>query len=338
MSDRERIYVFIWLAICAFLVFCMVLLGGAVRLTGSGLSMVDWKPVMGVLPPLDEEQWTEAFRLYQNFPEYRLVNKDMELTGFKFIFLMEYAHRILGRVIGLVFFIPFIVFLFWGNIYSALKIRLWVLFSLGGLQGIMGWYMVKSGLVDVPNVSQYRLVAHLMMAVIIYGFMVRILVGLYSNQLESSKSNKIIGAGLILVILLMIASGGFVAGTKAGFIFNTFPLMGETWIPDQIFALNPVWKNLFENPILVQFVHRCLAVGVAVVAFLYAISNFRQESYQLKRFSIVILLALFVQLSLGISALIYEIPVILGVAHQAGALILLTVVLIPVFATLQRYC
>ena len=233
---------------CTALVFAMVLLGGAVRLTGSGLSMVDWQLIMGSIPPLNERAWNQAFEEYRQFPEYKLINHSITLAEFRFIYLMEFAHRLSGRMIGLIFLAPFLIFLYLGKLPVGLTAKLWLLFLMGAIQGVMGWYMVKSGLVDIPAVSQYRLTVHLIIAVIIYAYLIRIIVGLHSKRLSCSKPAARIGSVLLGMILLMICSGGFVAGTHAGFIYNTFPMMGEQWIPDQILAISPGWKKRLREP------------------------------------------------------------------------------------------
>ena len=332
MLSRDRFHVTCWLASCAFLVFFMVLLGGAVRLTGSGLSMVDWRPIMGVLPPLNHSAWQQAFLQYQQFPEFILINSQMELSEFKFIYLMEYAHRLLGRLIGLVYFVPFLVFLYLGKLNTNLVSRLWFLFALGAIQGGMGWYMVKSGLVDNPSVSQYRLTAHLIIAVLIYGYMVRIILGLYCSSDLYSKKTRVYGLVLLGAILLMICSGGFVAGTHAGFIYNTFPTMGGTWVPDQVWEASLAWKNLFENPITIQFVHRGFALIILILGVGFSIILFRHANKSVRIYGVIVLIALLLQISLGISTLIMHVPVTLAVAHQACALVLLTSVIVSIFS------
>ena len=338
MTHRDRKQVTCWLITCAALVFAMVLLGGAVRLTGSGLSMVDWQPIMGSIPPLTEQAWDRAFAQYRQFPEYKLVNHSITLAEFRFIYLMEFAHRLAGRMIGLVFLIPFLIFLFLRKIPAALAFRLWLLFLLGAMQGVMGWYMVRSGLVDIPAVSPYRLTAHLIIAVIIYAYMVRIVVGLHSTNLPRSRSATRLGPVLPGMILLMIGSGGFVAGARAGFIYNTFPMMDGQWIPARILALSPVWKNVFENPVTIQFAHRCLALALLILIICYAGALVRHRNSLLRGCAIAIFLAGMIQVMLGIATLLLKAPVALGVAHQAGALVLLTVALIAVFSGYPRIC
>lgn len=323
--------VLLWLGILAALVFCMVLLGGAVRLTGSGLSMVDWRPIMGVVPPISGNQWMQAFDAYKQFPEFRFRNSHFNLGEFKFIFWMEYAHRLLGRVLGIVFIVPFFWFLYHRRIPGPLQPRLWALLGLGALQGLIGWYMVQSGLVDNPAVSQYRLALHLLIAVIIYAYLLRLIIGLRADaqQLHAMGLRDIT---VIALILLMIGSGALVAGTHAGHIFNTYPKMGESWIPAQLFVLTPAWRNFFENTVTIQFIHRNLAILV-VVAVLYYGSQLRSKTSG-NRIFMVLAFTVIVQAALGISTLLLRVPPVLGVAHQAGALVLLSAV---VYSAVHRH-
>ena len=320
----------IWLLTCCAAVFGMVVLGGVTRLTGSGLSMVQWAPIMGVLPPLNLAEWQETFSLYQQFPEFQLKNFSMTLDEFKSIFWFEYAHRLLGRGIGIIFFLPFLFFVFTGKVNKSLTPKLLVMFVLGGLQGLMGWYMVKSGLVDDPHVSQYRLTAHLSLAIIIYTYMFWVALDLLlpkTNTPNITKDSKLTGLATIItsIIFITIMSGGFVAGTRAGFAFNTFPLMDGKWIPDGLLAVAPLWRNFFENIITVQFDHRVLAT---VLFFLIPGFWFKARQLNLdpmQRISIHLLLAaLTLQITLGISTLLLVVPVALAAAHQGGAVILLT--------------
>lgn len=320
----------IWLLICCATVFAMIVLGGATRLTGSGLSMVQWEPIMGVLPPLNQNDWQETFRLYQQFPEFQLKNFNMSLEEFKSIFWFEYSHRLLGRSIGIIFFLPFLFFLVTKKINKALTPKLIIMFILGGLQGLMGWYMVKSGLVDDPRVSQYRLTAHLFLAIIIYAYMFWVALSLLLPKTDSENINiepKLarLSTAITSIILITIISGGFVAGTHAGFAFNTFPLMNDQLIPDGIFSLSPIWRNFFENIITVQFDHRVLATLLFLIIPLFWFKTRKLNLKPITHIGIHILLAaLVLQISLGISTLLLIVPVALGVSHQAGAVILLT--------------
>ena len=326
--------VIVWLVVCGTMIFAMVLLGGAVRVTGSGLSMVDWKPLMGVFPPLDHEAWLRSFEQYKQFPEYKLINRDMDLGEYKFIFLMEYAHRILGRLIGLVFLVPFVWFLVRGMVGERLVPRLWALFALGALQGGIGWYMVKSGLVDVPHVSQYRLTLHLMIAVLIYAYMVRIITGLTRGDQDWQPVARGLGIATLAVVLVMIASGGFVAGTRAGYIYNTYPTMGGQWIPDQVLAMAPLWRNFFDNPVTVQLVHRTLALLVFATVIAYGIRLAGQRDQRSRILGFGLMAAVTVQVGLGISTLVMAVPPVFAVAHQGGALVVLTLVTVAISARL----
>ena len=340
MTDRVRILVITWLTVCSCMVFGMVLLGGAVRLTGSGLSMVDWRPLIGIVPPIGEAQWLAVFEQYKSFPQYQQVNSQMGLGDFKFIFLMEYAHRVLGRLTGLAFLLPFIGFLASRKIYPALVPRLWLLFGMGAVQGGIGWYMVKSGLVDNPAVSQYRLTLHLVTAVLIYAYMVRLVVGLVNpgSRQTGNGVSRTFGFTVLAFIFLMICSGGFVAGTHAGFIYNTFPTMGGDWIPDQVYAMSPWWINLFENPVTIQLVHRVLALIVAILVLSYALTLLRSIAPGSTAMAVILSAVVLFQVSLGITTLLSGVAVELGVAHQGGALLLLTAVIVSVYRYFPGLC
>jgi len=323
----------IWLLVCCAVIFGMIILGGVTRLTGSGLSMVEWAPIMGILPPLNQAEWQETFLLYQQFPEYQLKNFHMSLEDFKSIFWFEYGHRLLGRSIGMIFLLPFLFFLFRGKIEKALTPKLIVMFVLGGLQGLMGWYMVKSGLVNDPHVSQYRLTAHLGLAVVIYTYMFWVALGLLYpkiNDTSNNTDNKIARLSLIITaaIIITILSGGFVAGTRAGFAFNTFPLMDGQLIPAGLFELTPVWHNFFENIVTVQFDHRVLATLLFLIIPTFWFKTGKMDLQPLARTgSHLLLAALALQITLGISTLLLVVPVALATAHQAGAIVLLTAAL-----------
>jgi cytochrome c oxidase assembly protein subunit 15 len=319
-----------WLLICCALILFMVVLGGVTRLTHSGLSIVEWKPITGVLPPLTHAEWEGAFQDYQQYPEYQKLNRDMTLEGFKSIFWLEYLHRLLGRLLGLVFFVPFLYFLFRGKISEVLLPRLLFIFMLGGSQGLLGWYMVKSGLVDRPDVSQYRLTAHLGLAFLIYGYILWVALGLlrYGNHPTGTYNLRKALSGLTVLIFLTVLSGGFVAGTDAGFVYNTFPLMDGRWIPEGILQLSPAWRNLFENVITIQFVHRLMAITTfccIVSAWLWALglplpSRVRSAFHCLFGAGIL-------QVIIGVSTLLFVVPVPLAAAHQAGAMILFSAAL-----------
>lgn len=326
----------IWLAICCLMVYCMIMIGGITRLTQSGLSMVSWEPIMGAIPPLSEADWQQAFSDYQQFPEYQAVNRGMTLGEFKGIFWWEYIHRLLGRLIGVVFFIPMVFFAFTGRLKQSLLPACVGLFVLGGLQGLMGWYMVKSGLVNDPHVSQYRLVAHLSLAVLIYGLMVWLLAS--QNKTPTTLPGQYRGKGcglsrlVIVLVGLMIVSGGFMAGTHAGHIFNTFPKMGDNWIPGQLMALSPWWRNFFENTVTIQFQHRIqAAITLACIAWFYLSMQSVPKSTTRTGLNWLMGLAL-LQISLGITTLVLKVPVQVAAMHQGGAILLLTA---AIYTTVQ---
>ena len=324
----------VWLLVCCALVFAMVVVGGVTRLTHSGLSIVEWQPIIGTIPPLSQNDWEVLFEKYQQTPQYKKVNLGMSLEEFKGIFWWEYFHRLLGRVIGLAFFIPFLYFLARKAIDGPLGLKLAGIFVLGGLQGAMGWYMVKSGLVDNPHVSQYRLTAHLGLAFIIYAAMLRVALGLlfpagtsyYGNgRLRSLRSFAI---GITTLIFIMILSGGFVAGIRAGLAYNTFPLMNGHLIPPELFMLEPWYRNFFDNMATVQFNHRMIAWTLAI---LIPIFWFKSRNLPLpgstRLACSLLLLMLAVQVSLGIATLLLVVPLPLAAAHQAGAMLLFTAAL-----------
>lgn len=329
LSNNKRIA--IWLLICCITIFAMVVLGGVTRLTGSGLSMVDWEPLMGILPPLNQTDWEAVFQQYQQYPEYKLKNVQMTLEGFKTIFWFEYAHRLLGRTIGLIFLIPLIYFMIKGHINKPLIPKLMTLFILGGLQGLLGWYMVKSGLVDMPHVSQYRLTAHLGLALIIYAYLFWVALDLlFPKTKHSINTGYLKGFSWIVTTLVLITalSGGFVAGLKAGLAYNTFPLMAGHWIPEGLFRLEPIWRNFFENITTVQFDHRLLATLLFVMIPTLWWTARRVNLPNRTRWGLLMLvLILGIQVTLGISTLLLYVPVALGASHQAGALVLLTAAL-----------
>jgi len=329
-KNQNNTTIAIWLLICCLAIFAMVVLGGVTRLTGSGLSMVEWEPIMGILPPLNQTQWQETFQLYQQFPEYQLKNYNMTVDEFKSIFWFEYAHRLLGRSIGLLFLLPFLYFLLKGRIEKSLTPKLITLFILGGLQGLMGWYMVMSGLIKDPHVSQYRLTAHLGLAVIIYAYMFWIALDcLYSDASRPAENTTRYPATWSLIItgmvFITVLSGGFVAGTHAGFAFNTFPLMNGQLIPEGLLDQTPLWRNFFENIATVQFDHRLLAMLLllTIPLFWWRLKDLPYDIH-LNTGRHLLLAALAAQLTLGISTLLLVVPVRLAAAHQGGAIILLT--------------
>lgn len=321
----------IWLFILCAMVFVMVVLGGVTRLTHSGLSMVEWKPVTGWLPPMAEADWQALFAKYRETPEYRKVNAGMTLAGFKSIFWLEFFHRLWGRLIGVVFLAPFVYFALRRQVAGWLWPHLIAMLALGAAQGALGWYMVMSGLVDRPDVSQYRLAAHLVLAVVIYGYMFWVAIGLIDSRRGAGSWNarsQRAGQGVLLVVVLTMISGALVAGTDAGQVHNTFPLMGEGLLPADLIdpALQPAILNFFEHRPAVQFDHRALAfVSVLAVALLAAFAYRRRLSRGVRQACLVLLAAVLAQAALGVATLLAFVPVWLGALHQAGAMVLFTV-------------
>ena len=317
-----------WLLVIAGMVFAMVVLGGVTRLTGSGLSIVDWRPLLGWLPPLSDTVWQELFECYKAFPEYQKKNAGMTLAGFKAIFWLEYLHRLWGRLIGLAFLIPFLWFWLRGRIDRGLWPRLVTLFVLGGLQGLLGWVMVKSGLVDRPSVSQYRLAAHLALAVVIYGALIWTVWGLLSREEGLGEVPHWL-RGYAGVLFVMICAtfvvGAFVAGLDAGLIYNTFPKMGEGLVPPDLWRAELGVLNLFENPVTVQFTHRILAIATLLAVYLFwGASRAARLNPALRLSCSALMLVANLQAFLGVATLVLFVPVWLGALHQAGALLLFT--------------
>lgn len=307
----------------------MVVLGGVTRLTGSGLSMVDWRPVTGVLPPLGDSEWQQVFEMYQQTPEFQKENSHMEVSDFKGIFWLEYLHRLLGRTIGIVFLVPFLFFVWKGHIQKREFPKYMLMFVLGGMQGVLGWYMVKSGLVDKPDVSQYRLAAHLLAAFLIYAYMFWVALTLLFPPLETQR-HPWYGKTLALTALITVTvmSGAFVAGLKAGKIYNTFPKMGEYWIPPDVLALEPAWRNFFDNMATVQFEHRVLAITTFVLIVAYW-ARLRKADLpaRIRRGVNALLHTAVLQVALGIATLLLVVPISLAASHQAVAMLLFTVAL-----------
>ena len=334
LNQSSRTAVAGWLGICCVLVFCMVVLGGVTRLTDSGLSMVRWEPISGMLPPLTQTSWQAEFEHYRKFPEYQKINAGMPLDAFKRIFYFEYAHRMLGRLIGLVFAIGFVWLWARKHLSRPLVSHLVAMFVLGGLQGLLGWYMVKSGLVEIPHVSQYRLTAHLGLAISIYLYMLWVLFILLERRSAPvvARGLRRSSWGLGVLTFATVLSGGFVAGLKAGHAFNTFPLMAGQWIPPGYLALEPTWRNFFENIATVQFNHRLLAISTFALVLVFAIRVIKDKALRpLRKPTLTLAGVATIQVGLGISTLIWFVPVALGAMHQAVALILLSVMLYVVF-------
>ena len=334
MHDRRPNPVALWLLACCVLVFAMVVVGGITRLTHSGLSIVEWQPIVGALPPLDDGAWQETFRKYQETPQFRQVNPDMDLAGFKRIFWWEYVHRLLGRLIGAAFLLPLTWFAARGHLSHALTWKLAGIFLLGGLQGVMGWYMVQSGLVDNPRVSQYRLAAHLALALLIYAAMLWIALGLlFSRDAASPSRPRRFALALAALVFVMAISGSFVAGIRAGLAYNSFPLMNGYLVPPGMFILDPWYLNFFANVATVQFDHRVIAWLLAFLVPWFWVQVRRATVPRRARLAADLLLAaLALQIALGISTLLLAVPIPLAAAHQAGAILVFTAALFAAHA------
>jgi cytochrome c oxidase assembly protein subunit 15 len=326
-----------WLWTLAGLVFLMVLVGGATRLTDSGLSITEWQPVLGVLPPLDEQQWAAAFEKYKTIPEYRLVNRGMSLADFKIIYWWEWSHRFLGRLIGIVLAVP--LFALWATrrLDPGLTRSLLVLLSLGALQGALGWYMVKSGLAERTDVSQYRLAAHLLFAAVIYASILWVALGVGVPSRRLGTQEAVSAFGILALLFLQIGLGGLVAGLDAGLSHNTFPLMDGRLIPHGLMVMSPWWRNLFENALTVQFFHRLTAYVLALAVLLHAFAITRSGRNGAREISgWALAFAVVVQMALGVWALLAGVPLSLGLAHQAGAMLLLTAAVIHLHLVARR--
>lgn len=329
----------IWLAITCVTILVMVMVGGITRLTDSGLSIVEWKPLMGAIPPMSEEQWVEVFEKYKAYPEYKLEKSHYTLSEFKVIFFWEYFHRLIGRLIGVIYFIPFAIFLVKGNLSRSLKWKLAIGFILGGLQGLMGWYMVKSGLIDRPDVSHFRLAVHFGLALFIVGYLFWIFMDLTDfkkNQRVRDPLLTKLTLGFLVLLVIQITYGAFVAGLDAGIGYNTFPKMNGHWIPRQILFIEPAWLNFLENPAALQFTHRMLGWLVAFVSLaLFVLSRVRDlASTQKNIFSLVSVMVL-IQFLLGVATLVLKVPLSLASAHQMGACILLLLTLRALYIMLH---
>ncbi len=325
-----------WLLVCCAMVFVMVVLGGVTRLTHSGLSMVEWRPLTGILPPLDEAEWRETFAKYQQYPEFQKLNRDMDLEDFKSIFWLEYLHRLWGRAIGVVFAAPFLWFLLRGAVDRWLAPKLIAMFVLGGLQGLMGWFMVKSGLFDRPDVSQYRLTAHLALAFLVYGYMLWVALGLLYREPAALRGSPpwLHRFAILLTVLasITVLSGGLVAGIDAGFAYNTFPLMDGRLVPGGLFEMTPLFINAFENATLVQFDHRVLAIATVLLGVVLWLAARRTALPARARLAVrATVLAVVLQFGLGVATLLTIVALPIAAAHQAGAMVVFSVLLWLVF-------
>jgi cytochrome c oxidase assembly protein subunit 15 len=310
-----------WLIVVAAMIFLMIVLGAFTRLTESGLSMVEWKPVTGWLPPLGEPAWQAELQKYLSSPQGRLVNRDFNVDDFKQIFWLEYLHRLWGRLIGLAVALPLVWFWLRGRLPSWLKPRLFALLVLGGLQGALGWAMVASGLVERPSVSHWRLAAHLLLAIALYTYTVWLVLELGGATRRDDAKTRREATGLFAGVLVVMFFGALMAGLRAGTAHSTFPTMSGYWIPPGLFDLSPWWINPFENGTTVQFIHRWLATFLVLGVLALAIRTWRPETLAAGGMALV-------QLGLGIATILTGVDIPIAAAHQAGAVLLLTTLLI----------
>ncbi len=334
-AARNRRQVGGWLLTVAFMVSVMVVLGGATRLTGSGLSIMEWAPISGVLPPLTDAEWQRLFHLYERIPQYALLHEGFGLDGFKRIFWLEWTHRLWGRLIGLVFLGPFVWFWARGAIEPRLRPRLVLLFVLGGLQGAIGWFMVASGFFpDSTAVSPYRLVVHLTLALVLYVALLWTGLSVLRPDAESAPAAPVrLLRAVLLLLSLTIVAGGFTAGLHAGKIYNTFPLMDGRLVPAAYADLHPFLRNLTDNVAAVQFDHRLLATTTAILAAVTVILGLhRRQPPTLRNALAALAVVVCMQYSLGVATLLQAAPPGLATAHQAGAVLLLTAVIVSLHA------
>jgi cytochrome c oxidase assembly protein subunit 15 len=324
-KDRNNRHVAIWLFIVCAFVFTMIVVGGITRLTESGLSMVNWEPISGIIPPLNESEWNAEFDAYKQYPEYQQVNMGMTLDEFKNIFFWEYSHRLLGRLIGVIYAVPFFIFLARKKIKRVLKPHLWTLLALGGGQGLLGWYMVKSGLVDQPDVSHYRLTAHLGLAVLIYTYAFWLGLGLLLT-----KSKKALGRpkhlirSYVVLLIVQILLGGLVAGLNAGLVSDTWPLMFGQIIPDGAFDGGYGIMSIFDDPLTIHFEHRTFAYIVAMTAVVIWWKLKSDTSVTVKLAANLVLLTVIIQITLGVLTVMNMVAIPIAAAHQAGAILALS--------------
>jgi heme a synthase len=328
LQSRRRV-IRAWLLVVAALVFAVAFVGGATRLTGSGLSIVEWRPVTGTLPPLSEQAWQDEFAKYKTIPQYKELNRGMRLDEFKLIYWWEWGHRLLGRLIGVAFLLPLLWFLWRGWIEPGLRARLWAIFGLGALQGAVGWWMVASGLAERVSVSQYRLAFHLTLACIIFALLVWTAQRLTLREVPGLPVRIRRGALVLLVLVLVqIYLGALVAGLHAGLIYNTWPMIDGALVPDlpRLFFEQPWWRNLFENTLTVQFNHRMMAYAIVALAALHVVDVARTAGAG-RAFigAVAVETMLILQAALGIVTLLYQAPLPLALGHQAVAMATLVV-------------
>jgi cytochrome c oxidase assembly protein subunit 15 len=323
-QSRNRRAVRLWLGFVLLALFCLVLVGGATRLTNSGLSITEWKPIHGVIPPMNATEWQEEFDLYKRIPQFQLLNSDITVEDFKSIFWWEWAHRLIARAMGVIFAVPLIFFVVTGRIEKRLRWPLVGIFLLGGLQGAIGWWMVSSGLEARTEVSQYRLAIHLVTACLIFAACMWVMRALapHSDDAPPTRYSARLAGLIAFMALFQIYLGALVAGLHAGLSYNTWPLMDGAIVPGDLLVQQPWWINFFENPKLVQYVHRLGAYALFLMVLINMIVNLRAagETTHARR-SIVLLVLVVIQAGLGISTLLMQVPLHLALAHQAGALI-----------------
>lgn len=341
LAIRHRMAIAGWLFALAAAVFAMICIGGITRLTESGLSMVEWRPLIGIIPPMSDAEWNRVFQLYRATPEYQFINAGMDLAAFKAIFWWEYIHRAWGRLIGLLYIVPFAYFLWKGWLTNRLAWRLAGLLVLGGLQGVIGWWMVKSGLVDRTDVSQYRLAIHLVFALVILALLFHLALSLVIPPNRRVRVRRSLAGHAWLTvgaILVTVISGAFVAGMKAGLIYNTFPLMGDRLIPAEYAHMTPFWLNWFENPAAIQFNHRLLASGtfLLIAALWWRCRTAHLNRTALVAVTILITLAC-LQFALGVLTLLTNVPLPLAATHQAVAVLLFVSAIGTAFSLRPRW-
>lgn len=328
-----------WLFAIAALVFLMALVGSATRLTDSGLSITEWRPILGAVPPLSDADWQVAFDNYKAIPEYKIVNDGMSLAAFKVIYWWEWSHRFLGRLIGVAFLLPFLIFLARGWVRGRLALQCIGLFGLGALQGLVGWMMVRSGLVDRVDVSQYRLALHLGLAAVIFAGALWIATGL-EKRIEPPEHHRwlrLSAAGIVAAVLAQILLGALVAGTDAGLAHNTWPLMDGALVPTGLLVIEPWYRNPFENVMTIQFDHRFAAYLVLALALTYRLAVRRSGvGGRTCRLAGLLLATTLVQIGLGIGTLLAMVPIGLALAHQAGAFLLLGIAVLCLDAVSRR--
>lgn len=317
-----------WLILCSGLIFIMIVIGGLTRLTDSGLSITTWDPIMGAIPPFSHEEWQDRFTLYQQTPEYQKINQGMTLGEFKAIFWWEYAHRLLGRLLGLVYFIPFIFFILKGNLRGRLLWHTGAIFFLGGMQGAVGWWMVQSGLVDRPDVSHYRLAIHLLLAFGLHTYIWLLALRILKPVTTSAVSQPpLILLYLPALILIVILYGAFVAGLDAGMVYNSFPTMDGQWVPHELGHLQPWYADVTSNPVTVQWLHRwlatCVTFGIIALALFY-----RQQNSAWVFWLKVLAISVSIQFLLGIATLLSQVDICWAIVHQANGFVVYTISLV----------